>query len=574
MNYSWLSPLQSENYYVGGGNRVPYGPNAPPPRIRPPESSITEAEASGYYARLPSNPRLVARTGSKTWGESKDGCFRGPGTKELSVVVNHKLNTIWEFQVAPKVQACLNELRVRWTSLDVVRISEIEDSRMTAIVLWIGVKPNSIDGDHARVSVFRCLDVLKEFDIDDVEVEMRESLVFRSAGLGKLFQPIYSSFLTRDPISDIEHPFTHSLGIPICPQDAPESLGTGGFFMSQGNDTDPILLVTARHVVFPPKKRSNDLFERTSSSQPRSNVLLLGDETAYASEFESLQSSIKGYEREIDDAKQRGAVDIKDMHLDPEYGRCPISRWEREKAALQVLLEKSKNNWATPDSYILGQVVYSPPITLGAGTPDEQFTEDYAIIEVDDGKIDRSKFDGNSVYVRTWDVSDLDYVKMMEVSGGSSTDNPAAELHTLDRNVKLDGIIPTSEMRSNPDIRVTKNSRTTKTTFGRANCIMSFVREYSDFDDSYSTSKEWPILPYDYYHPIFSDWGDSGAVVVDGLGRIGGLLTGGAGISHGVSELWGWKVGRVEPRFDITYVAPIEFLLKSIKARYPDAHLI
>jgi len=70
---------------------------------------------------------------------------------------------------------------------------------------------------------------------------------------------------------------------------------------------------------------------------------------------------------------------------------------------------------------------------------------------------------------------------------------------------------------------------------------------------------EWPIYPYDSKSGPFSDLGDSGAVIVDGHGRIGGLLTGGSG-----------KMGF---EFDITYATPISFIVESIKAKYPKAHL-
>ncbi|KAI0085894.1 hypothetical protein BDY19DRAFT_963551 [Irpex rosettiformis] len=556
----------------------PSYPFSLPQRIRPPESHVPEDEAMGYYRGLPSQPRLLARTGSIAW-EIPKGPWETPNSKELSVVVNHKLNSTWEFEVAPKVQACLDEMQVRWTSLDIVRISEVPNCEvpnpeMTAVVLWIGVTPDSLDGERARVSVFKCLDVLKEFDIDDVDVEMRESLVFRSSGVGKLLPPIPSSFLFRDPTPDIQHDFTHALGIPLCPMDAQDSSGTGGFYMSQGSDSDPLLLVTARHVVLPPKKRPNDMFERSSTRRPRSDVLLLGDDTTYTRKFKSMRYLIRNCESDIDKEKQR----IVDSEGEDGSGgdQGLIDRLLKKRAGLKTLLDETEGNWSTTESHVLGQVVYSPPITLGAGTPDEQFTEDYAVIEIDDGKIDRTKFNGNTIYVE--EFSTFDFLKKMNPWPNVS---PVPDSFDFmgDRVMKLSGIIPTSEMRiadgtHSPLLRVMKSGSTTCTTIGRANCIMSFVREYSDSGDGYSTSKEWAILPYEYNDRVFSDWGDSGAVVVDGVGRIGGLLTGGAGISHGIHEFIGINFGRMLPWFDISYVTPIEFLLKSIKARYPDAHLI
>jgi hypothetical protein len=85
-----------------------------------------------------------------------------------------------------------------------------------------------------------------------------------------------------------------------------------------------------------------------------------------------------------------------------------------------------------------------------------------------------------------------------------------------------------------------------------------YVRGYFK-DNSPTKSKEWAIVPYDTKSGPFSAPGDSGAVIVDGLGRIGGLLTGGCGITD---------------TSDISYTTPITFLLESIKANgYPNAHL-
>ena len=64
-------------------------------------------------------------------------------------------------------------------------------------------------------------------------------------------------------------------------------------------------------------------------------------------------------------------------------------------------------------------------------------------------------------------------------------------------------------------------------TVGRDNEIYSYARNY--YDGKAETSKEWAILPLDLKSCAFSEKDDSGFLIVDGLGRIGGLLTGGAG---------------------------------------------
>jgi hypothetical protein len=75
---------------------------------------------------------------------------------------------------------------------------------------------------------------------------------------------------------------------------------------------------------------------------------------------------------------------------------------------------------------------------------------------------------------------------------------------------------------------VIKNGLTTRVTIRRTTDIFSHVREYF-YNQSSQAYMEWPILPYDNDSGIFSAGGDFGSVIVDGRGRDGDLLTGGAG---------------------------------------------
>lgn len=109
-----------------------------------------------------------------------------------------------------------------------------------------------------------------------------------------------------------------------------------------------------------------------------------------------------------------------------------------------------------------------------------------------------------------------------------------------------------------PCMFVIKNGNATGVTIGRANGIFSYVRQYSN-NHTYQTSMEWAILPYDHKSGVFSAPGDSGSIIADGRGRIGGLLTGGAG-KRGDS--------------DITYATPFFWLFPRIKKNgFPNAHL-
>ena len=106
---------------------------------------------------------------------------------------------------------------------------------------------------------------------------------------------------------------------------------------------------------------------------------------------------------------------------------------------------------------------------------------------------------------------------------------------------------------------VVKNGDATGTTIGRANGVFSIVRDYFNDPSVYQTSMEWGIINYDGKSEVFSKPGDSGSIVADIRGRIGGMLTGGSGKTE---------------RPDMTYATPFWWLLERIRANgFPNAHL-
>ena len=136
-----------------------------------------------------------------------------------------------------------------------------------------------------------------------------------------------------------------------------------------------------------------------------------------------------------------------------------------------------------------------------------------------------------------------------------------------DRLLPLGGTI-TDELMRKPDmwdldgepcLLVVKSGNATGTTIGRANGTFSIVRDYFKDMSINQTSMEWGIINYDSKSEVFSETGDSGSVIADIRGRIGGMLTGGSGKTNSS---------------DMTYATPFWWLLQRIKAnRFPDAHL-
>lgn len=106
-----------------------------------------------------------------------------------------------------------------------------------------------------------------------------------------------------------------------------------------------------------------------------------------------------------------------------------------------------------------------------------------------------------------------------------------------------------------------KNGRTTGTTFGRVNGLESKTREYTDHGLKVDAI-EVIVLGYDTKtgkNDRFSDEGDSGAMVVDRLGRLIGPITGGGGPTDAT---------------DKSYITPYHKLKKQIEKEFKKAHLL
>jgi len=71
---------------------------------------------------------------------------------------------------------------------------------------------------------------------------------------------------------------------------------------------------------------------------------------------------------------------------------------------------------------------------------------------------------------------------------------------------------------------------------------------------------EWAILQHSKKSGPFSRPGDSGSCMADGQGRLGGVVTSGAG---------GGGVGGI----DVTYASSINSIMADVWAKFPGAHL-
>ena len=511
-------------------------------------------ETQFYYAGLPSGPPLVGRSSTTPW-EAPKGPEAYNRPKVLGTVGRHPIKDVWEAGLSRKVLEHLDSKKVAWTSIDVVRIGYVEES-FRPVILWIGVQPESLSVEDGTKVARSCQDILVQSGIIDVDVEICQSLVTFLEG-PKLLAPTFSS----DPTVDVRNPLTPTLGLPISGKLTPWAEGTGGFFIAEGGSSKRLFLVTARHIIFKPNRNDNKTFEHKSPSAPLHEVILLGD-AAFKTFLESIQVEIERKALMIPYLERRiaRAKDVVGDAAEMERKQAGDELAEAKEAmeALNTFHEDVSARWASPDKRVLGHVIYSPHIELGFGT--EQCTQDFAVIEIDLSKIDATNFEGNVIDLGT-KIQPGVFTRMMY----PNLENAHAFEYPGDRLLRLKGTIPDEDIRhppaldsnGEPCLMVVKHGNTTGLTVGRANDIRSCVRNYYE-DGTTNFSMEWATLPFDHKSGAFSAPGDSGAVVADGGGRIGGIITGGAG----------WTSAK-----DITYVTSINSIMEGIKVKFPEAHL-
>ena len=374
---------------------------------------------------------------------------------------------------------------------------------------------------------------------------------------------------TAHATAQVLEPFSTSVGFPISAESTPSIGGTGGFYIFDPRRPGAIYLVTARHVVIRPEEDNTLCNDR---DRPR-RVLLFSD-PAIEKHLETIKSKVSCMELTVGDLEKR---------LEFSEGEKAVRRWGEEMAKmdqdaaqsqlnearkavgdLKTFLTDVSRDWGERSDRLLGHVVLSPPISFGVGKGG--FTEDWAVIEVDKSKVDSTNCVGNAIDLGCKITKD-DFKAWIDPANPLSFDYP------VDRLYKFHGTIPDEEMwkpsptggtfdrEGNPIIMVVKNGSTSGITIGRLNDIRSFTRHY--FGNPGTTSKEVAVLPRNSDSGAFSYPGDSGSAVIDGKGRLAGLLTGGTRSGLGFTE-----------GFDFAYVTSINFLLERMSLHGLEASLL
>ncbi|KIJ11506.1 hypothetical protein PAXINDRAFT_157284 [Paxillus involutus ATCC 200175] len=398
----------------------------------------------------------------------------------------------------PQVPEYLDSVNVKWTTIDVTRFAEVEKDP-GPVFLWVGMKPRSLSRENAEVAAVGCKELLKEFQITDVEVAFWQSLFTRSAG-SQLFNYVCSVHAA----ADVRSPLTPALGLQIAARATPCFEGTGGIYICEGGESKRVFVLTARYIVFPPNAARNELHACMKASQPRHDVLLLGSKV-----FQDVLESIM-----VRIGRQAILVD----HSPPISVGTGPKRFTEDWALIQ--LHGEKIDWEA----FKGNVI----------DLDTKISVDDFILKMFPHTTARTSFK----YPRGRLLQLRDVIKENELRHPTMLDTNGEEC-----------------------LLVVKNGNSTDGTIGRATGIMSFVRECFE-DGTHETSMELAIYPYGNKDGAFSAPGDSGSIIADGKGRIVGLLTGGAGqtdstdVSYATPFYWLFDE-RIKAHFPNAYLYPV-----------------
>ncbi|KAA1471460.1 hypothetical protein DENSPDRAFT_880503 [Dentipellis sp. KUC8613] len=506
----------------------------------------SSVEKKFYLMGLASEAAMIACSSSEPWNKPT-GAEAYIEPKEFSPFGDHPLEGIWEDQVGPAMDDYLLGRKVECSILHPVRLGT-GDQVSPPPVIMIGINHDTLSAEDGVGVATHCRSILEDHGIKDVDVILYESKYQLLAGMHK-------PALTVNPVYKVREPFSTSLGIPICCAKTPHFEGTGGFFFVDSAKPGKLFMLTARHVVFHPDEEKNETYKfGENSGEAKHNVLLMG--TAAFQRFRgAIEKAIGGEKLIIEHQAGRitAADDVEDedeAEAERQDAREVMAKAKAAMEAFEKLLADVDRDWTNEEDRVLGHVTFSPPISFNS--PDGGFTEDFAVIEINPQMVSKANFAANAIDVGSVGVDELKDWMYPRVSNLTSFKYPNNRLLSFSGTVPDDQMYKpdpkTKDQDIDPVIMVMKNGNKTGFTVGRLNTIRAFVRTY--FEGKPGTmSKEIAVLPRSSKSGTFSDKGDSGSVVIDGKGRVCGLLTGGDGATD-VS--------------DCTFLSSITWLIKCL----------
>lgn len=181
--------------------------------------------------------------------------------------------------MGPLIRDLAKTQKIRYTSIGVARFitHEIDEKDVSGpVVIWIGVYPGSTTADIAREAPEDILSLLEGYRIEGLEVEWRESVLWRAVG-----PPLLRTVGRNHSTVDVRGPLTATLGVPIATAERPDAQGSVGFSFHETRDeegkvSNKVVAVTCHHVLLETTKTRNIKYEFRGAGATRKYVRLLG----------------------------------------------------------------------------------------------------------------------------------------------------------------------------------------------------------------------------------------------------------------------------------------------------------
>ncbi|KIW39772.1 uncharacterized protein PV06_08357 [Exophiala oligosperma] len=533
-------------------------PNLPTLTLSP-RDEPNEDEKHGYYYGIPSRPLLVARSNTQPW-QSHPFSSSWPSAKTLQAVErSHPIAEAWCSGLFRQIIEVLKN--VSFTTIDVVRIGYLQDKELPPVVLWIGVPNNSLSSRVGNEIVDACVEILRRYQLFDVQCEIRES-EYRQSAPSPTCSPTYLAPETATfasggfPAQLIASP---GQSINLAGSTAHGSLGPY-LRAGKGNpDAEGVYAITCRHAALPGTDLEEN-FDWKRAGQPLKNILLPSDATV-CQELKEINSSERIHKVKRLDIREKLMVCLPE---EEERLKLRLERLHHE-TNLREDRQQLLSAWAPKENRVFGHVVTAPPLRVAKSSDPSGLGSivDWALIKVhlkkqSDGKVmnwinfkpdETAQVNDMMIHhLEHHPESRFDLLKESTLCLSRAV--PANELHFLFKPIEF---LPEKDFQR---ILVGMKGAHSGLTWGQVNGVSSIVSHHDTNKGTQETlSMELCVLPFLRTNDkAFSQCGDSGSAVFDLEGRIVGIVHGGSGSLQKASK-------------DVTYVSLMADIQRGLNER-------
>ena len=279
--------------------------------------------------------------------------------------------------------------------------------------------------------------------------------------------------------------------------------------------------------------------------------------------------SLENQTRRLKDRVQDG-INVHESRVELGVNEAVLAPMQHKLDNVKTFFTDIKNGWSQPKDRVVGFVRWAPPI--GVGVAPHGYTRDLCVVELHKERFKHMLGNVLSLGAVLFHLHFNGWIDRHVSPPGPELSSGKLNSMMYERTSKFEypddgllalrGILTANDI-SNPNTqgdnirRVLKRGSATNTTVGTLSRFKSFTRQY--FPTDTLDSLQVPILSHEHDLGTFSDGGDSGSLIVSPTGEFVALLTGGAGMGTGGS--------------DITYATPFEFVWDLVKEEFPGADL-